>query len=181
MTMSKSARWGCAILLSGAMLAAGCESAPRREVVSADTRVIEDTLRSIVLHSFQDIEAKNADGALRPMSSDVIFVGDGLMITGRDSLLRLTTRAFSQWHAVKAEVKISRVEVLSPDAAIVNWESHVDATDAKGGHTPYGGLVTAVFVRRDGKWQIIQQQQCAPMPPEVPSNMTPSSKAIPES
>lgn len=179
--MKTSMTWGRGAGLFLAIgLAAACRTA-NRETMATDTRLIEDSLRSIVLRTFQDIEAKNADGALRPMSEDVIFVGDGLMITGRDSLLRLTTRAFSEWHTVKADVKISRVQVLSPDAAIVNWESHVEATDMKGGHTPYGGLVTAVFVRRNGQWQIIQQQQCAPMPPEVPSNMKPSSRAIPES
>ena len=178
--MRKSTMWRRGVGFLLVLGWAGCRT-PSREMAAVDTRPIEDTLRSIVTRTFQDIEAKDADGALRPMSTDVIFVGDGLMITGRDSLLRLTTRAFSEWHTVKADVKITRVQVLSPEAAIVNWESHVDATDNKGGHTPYGGLVTAVFVRRGGQWQIIQQQQCAPMPPEVPSNMKPSSKAIPES
>jgi uncharacterized protein (TIGR02246 family) len=142
--------------------------------------VIEDSLRAIVTQSFKDIEAKNADGVLRPMTEDVVFVGDGMMVVGRDSLLRMTTRAFSEWRTVKAEVKVRRVQVLSPDAAVVNWDSHVTATTNKGVQIPLGGMVTAVFIRRNGQWQISQQQQCAPMPPEVPTNMK-ADKAIPES
>jgi uncharacterized protein (TIGR02246 family) len=166
------------IVMAGA--AAGCRAAGR-ETMSVDTRAIEDTLRSMVRKSFEDIEAKNADAALRSMAQDVIFVGDGIIVTGKDSLLRMTSRAFSDWKSVKTDVKITRVQVLSPEAAIVNWESHVNATDNKGRETPYGGIATAVFMKRNGQWQIIQQQQCAPMPPEVPSDMKPSSRAIPES
>ena len=166
------------MVLAGAGI--GCRTAGR-ETMSVDTRGIEDTLRTIVLKSFQDIEARNADGALRAMATDVVFVGDGIIVTGRDSLLRMTSRAFSDWKSVKADVKISRVQVLSPEAAIVNWESHVNATDNKGHETPFGGIASAVFMRRSGQWQIIQQQQCAPMPPEVPNDMKPSSRAIPES
>jgi uncharacterized protein (TIGR02246 family) len=167
-------------LLIGAGLAA-CQTQARRESPTAvDTRAIEDTLRAIVTQSFKDIEAKNAEGVLRPMTEDIVFVGDGMMIVGRDSLMRMTTRAFSEWRTVKAELKITRVQVLAPDAAVLNWESHVNATTNKGVQIPLGGMVTAVFVKRDGKWLITQQQQCAPMPPEVPTNMKPE-KAIPES
>jgi uncharacterized protein (TIGR02246 family) len=162
------------------VLSAGCRLAGK-ETTSVDTRVIEDSLRAMVIRSFEGIEAKDADKALALMSDDVIFVGDGLMMVGKDSLLRLTTRSFSEWKSVDADVEIVRVQVLSPEAAVVNWKAHVDATDAKGVHTPYGGIATAVFVLRGGRWQIIQQQQCAPMPPEVPSDMKPSSRAIPES
>jgi uncharacterized protein (TIGR02246 family) len=168
------------VAISTAALGA-CRLGNRQSQVAIDTRVIEDTLRAIVTNTFANVEAKKADAALEPMADDVVFVGDGLMVVGRDSLLRLTTKAFSDWRSVKADVKITRVQVLAPDAAVVNWESRVVATNNKGVDTPYGGMVTAVFVNRNGKWQITQQQQCAPMPPEVPTDMKPSSKAIPES
>ena len=161
-------------------LSAACRVASR-EAVAVDSRAIEDTLRSLVTRSFEDISKRNAEGALMPMADDVVFVGDGMMVTGKDSLLRMTALAFSDWHSVKADVEITRVQVLSPEAAVVNWESHVTAIDSKGVETPLGGIVTAVFMKRNGQWRIIQQQQCAPMPLEVPHSMKPSSKAIPES
>jgi uncharacterized protein (TIGR02246 family) len=168
------------LLFCAAGLGACRSSATRQSATAIDTRAIEDTLRAIVTQSFKNIESKNADATLAPMTEDVVFVGDGLMVVGRDSLLRMTTRAFSEWRTIKAEVTIRRVQVLSPDAAVVNWDSHVNATTYKGVQLPLGGMVTAVFVKRDGKWLITQQQQCAPMPPEVPTNMKPE-KAIPES
>lgn len=170
--------WGVrAGLVAGLVMAAACTG---RDQASLDTKSIEDELRSIVMKSFKDIEAKNADGVLASLSDDVIFVGDGLIVNGKDSLAKLTTRAFSEWKTVKADAKITKVMVIKSDVAIVNWESHVAATDMKGNVVPYGGIVTALFLKRDGRWQIIQQQQCAPMPPEVPRDMK-STEAVPES
>jgi uncharacterized protein (TIGR02246 family) len=176
--MTSRARGVAAVLLLA--MAGGCRVAGR-ETTSVDTRAIEDSLRALVLRSFEAIESKDADGALALMSDDVVFVGDGLMMVGKDSLVRLTTRSFSEWTTVDADVEILRVQVLSPEAAVVNWKAQVDATDAKGVHVPYGSIATAVFMLRGGRWQIIQQQQCAPMPPEVPSDMKPTSQAIPRS
>jgi uncharacterized protein (TIGR02246 family) len=166
--------------LLAVLAGASCQSGQKRSEAPLNTKPIEDTLRAIVQRTFQDIEAKNADGVLKPLSDDVIFVGDGLEVNGKDSLAKLTTRAFSAWHSVKADLKITKVNVLAPDIAVVNWQSHVAVTDTRGNVTPFGGIVTAVFVNKGGRWQIIQQQQCAPMPPEVPRNMDPT-KAIPES
>ena len=157
-----------------------CRSGEKASATAVETRALDDTLRAIVMHTFEAIQAQDPDRALAPLSENVVYIGDGVTVVGRDSLMKMTRRAFADWRGVKADVKITRVEQLAPDVAVVNWESHISATDHKGVNRPYGGIATAIFVKRNGKWAIVQQQQCAPMPPEVPTNMKPGT-AIPES
>ncbi|MBI4502428.1 MAG: nuclear transport factor 2 family protein [Gemmatimonadetes bacterium] len=166
-------------LLSVAAIAA-CRSGEKHPATAVESRAVEDTLRAIVMQTFEAIQVQDAERALAVLSEDVIYIGDGLVVIGRDSLLRMTQRAFANWHKVKADVKITHFQQFAPDVAVMNWESHISATDGKGVDRPYGGIATAIFVKRNGRWSIVQQQQCAPMPPEVPSDLKPTT-AIPES
>ena len=168
------------LLRSLLVVLAGTACGASEKVATTDTKPISDSLRAIVEASFKAIEAKNADGVLEAIAENITYVGDGMVVEGKDSLTKLTLRAFSEWQTVKADVKITKVNILSPEIAVVNWDSRVSATDKKGNTIPYGGIVTAVFVNRNGRWQIVQQQQCAPMPVETPMNM-PTTRAIPES
>src|SRR5213078_1791547 len=166
-------------LIAAAAFAA-CRSDEKQPATAMESRAVEDTLRSIVMQTFEAIQAQDAQRAVAPLSENVIYTGDGLVVIGRDSLLRMTQRAFADWHKVKADVKITHFQQFGPDVAVINWESHISATDKKGVDRPYGGIATAIFLKRNGKWSIVQQQQCAPMPPEMPGDMRPST-AIPES
>ena len=168
--------WG---LLSAAALAA-CRSGEKQSATAVEVRAVEDTLRAMVMQTFEAIQAQDADRSLAALSENVIYIGDGLTVVGRDSLMRMTRRVFATWRKVKADVKITHFQQYAPDVAVMNWEAYISATDGKGVDRPYGGVATAIFVKRNGRWSIVQQQQCAPMPPEVPSDMPPST-AIPES
>src|ERR1043165_1146030 len=154
-----------------------CRSEEKQPATAIESRAVEDTLRDMVMKTFQAIQAQDADRTVAPFSENVIYTGDGLIVIGRDSLLRMTQRAFADWRTVKADVKITHFQQFGPEVAVMNWESHISATDKKGVDRPYGGIATAIFLKRNGKWSIVQQQQCAPMPPEMPGDMR-SSTAI---
>lgn len=127
---------------------------------------LKDSLKAIVIDAFAGVQAQDPERALRHLSPDVVYVSDGLLVTGKDSLMRMMTRAFAQWKAVQAEVTVKAVDVISPTVAVMTWESRASATNQDGTQMPFGGVTTAVFQNQNGRWQIVRQHQCAPMPPE---------------
>jgi uncharacterized protein (TIGR02246 family) len=169
------------VLLASLILAAGvasCGQEDEGQFEDQATGRTEDSLRAIVAQTFAAIEARDAAGALQFVSPDIVYIGDGMIVTGRDSLVRLAERAFGEWRSATADVEIKSVSVLAADIAVMTWESRVSAALKDGSQVPFGGVTTAIFQRQDGQWRIIQQQQCAPMPPEVDGTMS-TTRAMP--
>jgi uncharacterized protein (TIGR02246 family) len=161
-----------ALILGSALASCGREE--RRQRRDAGATSAADSLRTLVQSVFAAVEARDAGGVLRPMSPEVVYVGDGMVVTGRDSLDALLNRAFAEWDAVEADVEIRDISFPAPDLAVMLWEARVTARVGET-HVPFGGVTTAVLQRVSGTWQIIRQHQCAPMPPEVSEQQSTTS------
>ena len=81
------------------------------------------------------------------------------------------------WRAVGVNMKnpkwiwdSSYVDVISPTAAVVTASYHIPHKTPRDQDHVIAGAMTALFVKRDGKWIIIQEHLSdLPQPPDAPS------------
>jgi hypothetical protein len=162
----RSGRLALAVLSASlALLAAslGC-ARPQPPPTPAERRAIADSLRKLIVAAYDP--AKGGDAVTRLMSlypdtGRVISASAGRVTATRPELER-GIRAF--WTYVGQNMRDPRwewgpshVDVLSRDAAVVTLTYRVPHTTPRGAPHTIGGAWTAVFVRRAGKWTIVQE------------------------
>jgi uncharacterized protein (TIGR02246 family) len=106
----------------------------------------------------QGIEALDVNLFAPHFSSDpeLTWAGDGyLMPISHDSLMSFYRGVYRGFRAADFTWDTLRVSVLSPDAGVVSGAAHFAVTDRTGRTVQQGVAVTYVFVRRDGRWQLL--------------------------
>lgn len=151
-----------ALSLTGLIFVA-CVRQPEPEVTEAERRAIADTLTTLMAsaYDFSRPGVREQMLALYPDTGRVISAAAG-RVTATRAALDSSIGTF--WEYVGRNMRDPRwvwgevhVDALSPDAAVVT------ATYTIPHHTPRGrphtiaGAWTAVFVRRDGRWTVIQE------------------------
>ena len=104
----------------------------------------------------------------------VVAAAAGRVTTSRDTLRR-EIAAF--WENVGRNMRNpkwiwdeSHVDVLSPDAAVLTATYRIPHTTPAGAPHEIRGAWTAVFVKKDGRWVIVQEHLSdAPEHPSTPS------------
>lgn len=98
---------------------------------------------------------------LYPRSGRIVSASGGSVITSRDSL-ESGIRYF--WNNVGVNMREPRwvwgrfyVDVLSPTSAVVTATYTIPHRNPRNEPHTLGGAMTAVFVKRDGRWVIIQE------------------------
>jgi hypothetical protein len=162
-----------AIVAGAATLAAACRGAgPGATPTAAEREAIADSLLRLVERAY-DLSRPDVPAgcvALYPDTGRVVSVAAGRVTTTRDSL-EAQIRSF--WENVGRNMEepqwiweASWVDVLSRDAAVVTTRYRVPHRTPTGNPHTIGGAWTAVFVRRDGRWAIVQEHLSdVPVPP----------------
>jgi hypothetical protein len=98
---------------------------------------------------------------LYPTSGRVISASGGRVLSSRDSLA-MGIRSF--WNNVGSNMRNPRwvwehfyVDVLSPTSAVVTATYRVPHLDPHNMPHEFGGAMTEIFEKRDGKWVIVQE------------------------
>ncbi len=156
-------RVGLAVAL--VLAAVACRPAGRETLTAAQKAAIADTLRQLVASAY---DFSHADGdavgrlmSLYPDSGRVVSASAGQVVTTRDSL-QAGIRTF--WENVGHNMRDPRwtwgpmyVDVLGPDAAVLTATYAIPHRTPRGEPHVIGGAWTAVFVRRGGRWVIVQE------------------------
>lgn len=126
-------------------------------------REIADSLTAMIRATY-DLSSDDVVSRLMSLYPDrgrVISASGGRVTTTRDSL-QAGIQAF--WEYVGRNMQEPRwvwgsslVDVLSENAAVVTTTYRVPHRTPAGDPHTIGGAWTAVFVRRDGKWMIVQE------------------------
>lgn len=145
-------------------IATGCaRPGPGKALSGEEARAIGDTLQRLVKTTYElsgdDVVARLM--SLYPDSGRVVSATAGRTTTTRDSL-QLAIVAF--WEGVgKFMVRpqwtwnAMDVDVLDRDAAVITAQYTVPHYTGEGRAHVIGGVWTAVWQRRDGRWQIIHE------------------------
>jgi hypothetical protein len=140
-----------------------CRSSAAASLSSADRQAIGDTLRRLILNAYDlsKPDVVNGLASLYPDRGRVISATAGRVSTSRDSLIA-GIRYF--WEYVGKNMQHPQwqwgpmyVDVLAPDAAVLTTSYRVPHHTPNGEAHVIGGAWTAVFVRRDSRWQIVQE------------------------
>lgn len=146
-----------------ALIILACAREPEPAVSDAERRAIADTLTVLMAgaYDFSRPGVRERMLALYPDTGRVISAAAGRVTATRAAL---DSAIGTFWEYVGQNMRDPRwvwgavhVDALSPDAAVVT------ATYTIPHHTPRGrphiiaGAWTAVFVRRDGRWMVIQE------------------------
>ena len=126
---------------------------------SAIARDIEARVRAAYDLSKPDVD--NRMLALYADSGRLVSATGGRVMTSRDSL----TRGIHYfWRNVGVNMRQPQwtwthtyVDVLSPNAAVFTGTYHVPHLTPRGEPHDIGGAMTLVFVRRNGKWGVVQE------------------------
>ena len=145
-------------------LATGCGSADAARVTEAQRRAIADTLTRLITNAYDFSKRDSVVPRLMsvyPDSGPLVSAGGGRLITSRDSLEAVIRRF---WESTGQNMRNPRwewgemhVDVLAPDAAVMSATYRVPHLTPQGTPHVIGGAWTAVFVRRDGRWMIVQE------------------------
>ena len=169
-------------------LAAGAMAAcarPASDTIGASERAaIADTLQRMIVAA-NDI-TKPGDVVGRMMSlyaptGGVVSASGGRVITSRDTL-EGQVRTF--WEYVGQNMRNPKwqwdpmhVDVLSRDAAVVTASYRIPHLTPRGMPHVIAGALTQVFVRRNGRWVVVQEH-LSEVPPE-PMDSTTAAASMP--
>lgn len=157
-----------ALLLAGACDAAPPRAAESPTLTSDQRRAVEDTVTAL-LHAATNLspnDGSDAAGAERmlalyPDSGKVVSASGGYLIVGRDSL-ESAVRGFWEnvgQNMVRPEWRWGEfhVDVLSPNSAVVTASYRIPHMTPTGYAHVIGGVWTAVFTNRNGRWVVVQE------------------------
>ncbi len=168
--------WLFAVFTAG-VVALACE--PRRGALSpGEKTALADSLKRQVAAAY-DFSRSNVAAnlmSLYPDTGRIVAAAAGRVTTSRDAL-RHEIAVF--WENVGRNMRNpqwiweeSHVDVLSPDAAVMTATYRIPHTTPAGAPHEISGAWTAVFVRRGGRWVIVQEHLSDA--PEHPGNSSPS-------
>jgi hypothetical protein len=143
-------------LLAGGCAREGTLSEAERAAIARD---IEARVRAAYDLSKPDVD--NRMLALYADSGRLVSATGGRVMTSRDSLAQ---GIHYFWRNVGVNMRQPQwtwthtfVDVLSPDAAVFTGTYHVPHLTPRGEPHDIGGAMTLVFVRRNGKWGVVQE------------------------
>ena len=154
-----------ALPVTAAIVLAACRAAEpaRPQMRTAERQTIADSLRRLVERAYDLTQPDVVAGflSLYPDTGRVVSAAAGRVTTTRDSL-EAQIRWF--WENVGRNMSEPEwiwdgvwVDVLSPDAAVLTTRYRVPHLTPAGAPHTIGGVWTAVFERRDGRWVIVQE------------------------
>lgn len=162
-----------ATIILSLLFAIGCESAPpppgSASLTGAQRSAIADTVTALLrgatnlapLASETDVNGAARMLALYPDSGQVVSASGGFLLLGRDSLESAVTGFWENvgQNMVRPEWRWGEfhVDVLAPDAAVVTASYRIPHLTPTGHAHVIGGVWTAVFANRDGRWVIVQE------------------------
>lgn len=150
-------------LISVGGVVSGCNASSGSTMSAAEKTAVADTLKRLVIAAY-DLSKPNAVAnlmSLYPPSGRVISASGGVVTTTRPELEQ-GIKAF--WTYVGQNMRNPRwewtsmnVDVLAPDAAVMTSTYRVPHLTPMGMNHVIAGAWTAVFQKRDGRWEIIQE------------------------
>lgn len=149
------------VFLAGALLAA-CSGAGAR-LDERQRAAIADTLRRTITAAYDfrrpDVVARLM--TLYPDSGRVVSAAAGRVTTSRGAL-ESELRRFWEYVGVNMRDPVWRwgetyVDVLSPDAAVMTATYSIAHRTPEGAPHVVGGAWTALWMRRGGRWTIVQE------------------------
>jgi hypothetical protein len=163
-----------AIFLVALTACSGSVSETRKAAIRAE---VEATLRDAYDLAKPDVEKRML--ALYPASGPIASASVGRVTASRDTLA-MGIRWFTQ--NVVANMQGAQwiwdslhVEVLSPTSAVVTAAYRIPHQTPRNQPHVIAGAMTAVFVKRDGKWVIIQEHLSDVPPTANEPSMAPPS------
>lgn len=147
-------------------------------VSAAEQQAIEDTLKRLIERAYDFSRGGGVAQlmSLYPDSGRVLSSAAGRVTTSRDSLQVVLT---SFWERVGQNMRGPRwtwgetyVDVLSRDAAVFTGTYTVPHRTPAGAPHVVGGAWTALFVRRGGRWVIVQEHLS-----DIPGEIAPTDSA----
>lgn len=156
------------IALLAALVPAACNPADRVPVSASQQAAIADTLKQLIVsaYDFSKPDVVRRMMSLYPDSGPVVSAAAGRITTSRDSLQAQITHF---WDYVGQNMREPRwvwgethVDVLSPDAAVLTATYTVPHIQPNGMAHVIGGAWTALFMRRRGRWVIVQEHLSSP-------------------
>ncbi len=150
-------------LLVALAAAHACQPAGRAAVSSSQRAAITDTLKGLIVaaYDFSKPDVVRRMMSLYPDSGPVVSATAGRITTSRDSLQGQISHF---WEYIGQNMREPRwvwgethVDVLSPDAAVLTATYTVPHIQPNGMSHVIGGAWTALFVRRHGRWVIVQE------------------------
>jgi uncharacterized protein (TIGR02246 family) len=137
--------------------------ASTRDLPARQRDAIATEIETLVRRTY-DLRAPNVADRLLALYADsgrVVSASAGQMLTSRDSLAR-GLRDF--WNQVGREMRDPEwvwdrfaFDVLGPDAAVMTATYRIPHRTPRGEPHEVGGAWTAAWVRRDGRWRIVQE------------------------
>jgi hypothetical protein len=141
-----------------------CANTESHALSDTQRKAIRDTLRTLIVSAYDvtapgDVVARLM--SLYPKRGTVISASGGQLTTSRDSL-ESAIRAF--WKNVGQNMQQPKwnwgdmhIDILDADAAVVTTTYTVPHFTPRGEPHVIAGAWTAVFQRRGGRWEIIQE------------------------
>ncbi len=155
--------YGLAVLTVAAMAVAACDDGQQAKLTPEIKAAVADTVRRLIVDTY-DLKGPNAVDrlmSLYPDSGAVYSTSSGHVSTTRTEL-RQQIETF--WQYVGSNMRNPKwewtsmfVDVLSPDAAAVTAAYRIPHLTPQNTAHVIAGAWTAVFVKRGGKWVVVQE------------------------
>lgn len=148
----------CILLLAGFQ--------PSAELTEADSKAIEQAVLDAHAEMIAAAESKDADAMFDLIvnhDKDVIIQDGALIPTWQEAKDTIET-GFGTVESVQYRFDRRRVNVLSPDIAVMTSAGATTVVTLSGQSftTPFAN--TAVFILRDGRWKIVHGHHSVPNP-----------------
>ena len=126
------------------------------QLSSADEAALRDVISTIEL----GFNSNDADLMLRDVAEDAQVVNaTGTVLRGREAILEAarTGLAGAYLRDATAHYRVSDIELLAPDVAVLHKEAWATEAVADAGE-PAEMNALYVMVRRDGRWWVLRRQ-----------------------
>ncbi|MEO8193075.1 MAG: nuclear transport factor 2 family protein [Gemmatimonadales bacterium] len=157
-----------------AFLQIGCSPAGSRPVSATETKAIQDSIRKLVVQTY-DLSRPNAVARLMSLYPDtgaVYSTASGHVSTTR---AELQSQIETFWKYVGSNMRNPKwewtsmhIDVLSPNAAALTASYRIPHLNPMNMPHVIAGAWTAVFVKRGGRWVVIQEH-LSDLPAPAPS------------
>ncbi len=150
--------WGCGLLCM--LTAVACQPTSIGEMTAEQRSAIADTVEQVARDVLDAFVEHDVDRFLALRSDDLILAGDrGWFVEDYQEYAETFRTTFEMFTEAEGSIDVMNVEVLGPNAAVLNWRLVIEMTKEDGDTFAHGGLVTAVIARRNGAWKIIREHE----------------------